>query len=73
MGFFSNMRKPEGKLGNIQLKSMNKEHTPVSLWGLKHLNISPDDVILDIGMWRGHEYQSYGAKCKEGLWSGLQH
>ena len=50
MGFFSNMRKPEGKLGNIQLKSMNKEHTPVSLWGLKHLNISPDDVILDIGM-----------------------
>ena len=49
MGFFSNMRKPEGKLGNIQLKSMNNEHTPVSLWGLKHLNISPDDVILDIG------------------------
>lgn len=49
MGFFSNMRKPEGKLGNMQLKSMNKEHTPVSLWGLKHLNISPDDVVLDIG------------------------
>lgn len=49
MGFFSNMRKPEGKLGNIQLKSMNKEHTPVSLWGLKHLNISSDDVVLDIG------------------------
>ena len=49
MGFFSNMRKPEGKLGNIQLKSMNKEHTPVSLWGLKHLNISQEDVILDIG------------------------
>jgi SAM-dependent methyltransferase len=43
------MRKPEGKLGNIQLKSMNKEHTPVSLWGLKHLNISPKDIILDIG------------------------
>lgn len=49
MGFFSNMRKPEGKLGNIQLKSMNKEHTPVSLWGLKHLNLSPDDIVLDIG------------------------
>ena len=49
MGFFSNMRKPEGKLGNIQLKSMNKERTPVSLWGLKHLNISPDDIVLDIG------------------------
>ncbi|MBQ6443628.1 MAG: class I SAM-dependent methyltransferase [Methanosphaera sp.] len=49
MGFFDNMRKPQGKLGNIQLKSMNKEHTPVSLWGLKHLNIKSDDIILDIG------------------------
>ena len=44
MGFFDNMRKPKGKLGNIQLKSMNKEHTSVSLWGLKHLSIKPDDV-----------------------------
>ena len=49
MGFFDNMRKQQGKLGNIQLKSMNKEPTPVSLWGLKHLNINPDDVILDVG------------------------
>lgn len=49
MGFFDNVRKPQGKLGNIQLKSMNKEHTPVSLWGLKHLNIKSDDVILDVG------------------------
>lgn len=49
MGFFENMGNPQGKLGNIQLKSMNKEHTPVSLWGLKHLDIKPDDIILDIG------------------------
>lgn len=49
MGFFDNMRKPQGKLGNMQLKSMNKEHTPVSLWGLNHLNIKSDDVILDVG------------------------
>ena len=49
MGFFDNMRKPQGKLGNIQLKSMNKEHTPVSLWGLKHLDIKSEDIILDVG------------------------
>ena len=49
MGFFDNMRKPQGKLGNIQLKSMNKEHTPVSLWGLKHLNIKHEDIVLDVG------------------------
>ena len=49
MGIFDNMRKPKGKLGNLQLKSMNKEHTPVALWGLKHLDIKPDDIILDVG------------------------
>lgn len=49
MGIFENMRKPKGKLGKVQLKSMNKEHTPVSLWGLKHLDIKSDDIILDIG------------------------
>lgn len=49
MGFFENMRKPKGKLGQIQLKSMNKEHTPVALWGLKHLDIKSDDIILDVG------------------------
>ena len=65
MGFFSNMRKPEGKLGNIQLKSMNKEHTPVSLWGLKHLNISPDDVILDIGCGGGMNINRMAQSAKK--------
>ena len=46
MGFFDNMRKPQGKLGNFQLKSMNKEHTPLSLWGLTHLSIKPEDSNL---------------------------
>ena len=49
MGIFDNMRKPKGKLGQIQLKSMNKEHTPIALWGLKHLNITDKDIILDVG------------------------
>lgn len=65
MGFFSNMRKPEGKLGNIQLKSMNKEHTPVSLWGLKHLDISPDDVVLDIGCGGGMNINRMAQSAKK--------
>ena len=65
MGIFSNMRKPEGKLGNIQLKSMNKEHTPVSLWGLKHLDISPDDIILDIGCGGGMNVNRMAQSAKK--------
>ncbi|MCR5026971.1 MAG: class I SAM-dependent methyltransferase [Methanobrevibacter sp.] len=64
MGFFDNMRKPKGKLGNIQLKSMNKEHTPVSLWGLKHLNINSEDVILDVGCGGGINIRRMAEKAK---------
>lgn len=65
MGFFDNMRKPKGKLGNIQLKSMNKEHTPVSLWGLKHLDIQSDDIILDIGCGGGININRMAGKAKK--------
>ena len=65
MGFFDNMRKPKGKLGNIQLKSMNKEHTPVSLWGLKHLDIKSDDVILDVGCGGGININRMSEKAKK--------
>lgn len=65
MGFFENMGNPQGKLGNIQLKSMNKEHTPVSLWGLKHLDIKPDDIILDIGCGGGMNVKRMAEKAKK--------
>lgn len=65
MGFFDNMRKPQGKLGNIQLKSMNKEHTPVSLWGLKHLDIKQDDVVLDVGCGGGMNVKRMAEKAKK--------
>lgn len=65
MGFFDNMRKPKGKLGKIQLKSMNKEHTPVSLWGLKHLDINPDDIILDVGCGGGINVKRMAEKAKK--------
>ena len=65
MGFFDNMRKPQGKLGNIQLKSMNKEHTPVSLWGLKHLDINEDDIILDVGCGGGINIKRMAEKAKK--------
>ncbi len=65
MGFFDNMRKPQGKLGNIQLKSMNKEHTPVSLWGLKHLKIKSEDIILDVGCGGGMNINRMAENAKK--------
>lgn len=65
MGFFENMGNPKGKLGKIQLKSMNKEHTPVSLWGLKHIDIKKTDVILDIGCGGGMNVNRMAQKAKK--------
>ncbi len=44
---------------------MNKEHSPVSLWGLKHLNIKSDDVILDIGCGGGININRMAEKAKK--------
>ena len=65
MGIFENMIKPKGKLGNIQLKSMNKEHTPVVLWNLKHLDIKSDDIVLDVGCGGGININRMASKAKK--------
>lgn len=44
-----NARKPEGELGDQLLDRMNKSHESLAQWGVSHLDISKDDVILDIG------------------------
>ena len=44
---------------------MNKEHTPVSLWGLKHLNIKSDDVILDVGCGGGINVKRMAKSAKK--------
>lgn len=65
MGIFDNMRKPKGKLGQIQLKSMNMEHTPVALWVLKHLDIKSTDIILDVGCGGGININRIAKKAKK--------
>lgn len=43
---FNNTRKPEGLLGKIMVKSMNRGHSAVSDWGMEHIrNFSPSAII----------------------------
>ena len=44
-----NARKPEGELGDKLLDRMNESHESLARWGVSHLDIGKDDVILDIG------------------------
>ena len=44
-----NARNPQGKLGNQLIDKMNVNHEGLAKWSLSHLDISKDNVILDIG------------------------
>ena len=44
-----NARKPEGKLGSELIDMMNENHEGLAKWSTSHLDITENDVILDIG------------------------
>ncbi|MDR1218409.1 MAG: class I SAM-dependent methyltransferase [Treponema sp.] len=47
--FLQNARKPQGIDGKLFVAAINSGHSGVSLWGLRHLDVNPEDSILDIG------------------------
>ena len=51
-----NARKPQGDLGDRLLDRMNKSHEGLAQWGVSHLDIAYDDVIIDIGCGGGLDY-----------------
>ena len=42
-------RCPTGRGGRVIAKLMNREHEPLTLWGLSKVNIGSDFLILDVG------------------------
>jgi SAM-dependent methyltransferase len=43
------VRKPSRWLGRSTVKGMNERHSPLTDWGLTHVEIKRQDAILDIG------------------------
>jgi ubiquinone/menaquinone biosynthesis C-methylase UbiE len=46
---FKQFRKPTGWMAKFAALGMNREHEKVWRWGLEHIDIAPDAVILDVG------------------------
>jgi ubiquinone/menaquinone biosynthesis C-methylase UbiE len=46
---FKQFRKPTGWFAGLTALGMNREHEKVWRWGLKHITIAPDAIILDLG------------------------
>ena len=48
-------RKPRGIYGKWIVKKMNIEHSNMAAWGISHITVNPNDIILDIGCGEGKD------------------
>lgn len=68
-----NARKPVGEEGAAILTRMNASHTPLSEWAFEHMDIKPDDIVLDIGCGGGANVRRLIAKCPSGHVTGVDY
>ena len=47
--FFNQASRPEGFLGALMIRGMNRGHAPLAEWGIRQLGEIEPDAILDIG------------------------
>ena len=66
-------RKPAGWLGRLNLWSMNRRHSALTDWSLKHLRFSGRDTILDVGCGGGRTIQKLAAIAGEGKIYGIDY
>lgn len=68
-----NARKPEGELGSKMIERMNESHEKLAQWGVSHLNIEENDVILDIGCGGGINVRRFSQMSYNGKIYGLDY
>ena len=65
--------KPSGRVGRLTLWSMNRRHSKVTEWGLKHVPIRNRDTILDVGCGGGMTIARLAALASEGKIYGIDY
>jgi SAM-dependent methyltransferase len=68
---WSQYRCPTGSLGRTVAADMNRGHWDLTTWGLKHVNIKPDEVILDVGCGGGKTISRLAIRARQGKVYGL--
>ena len=69
--FFQNAGKPEGFLGRMILRGMNKGHAPLSRWARSCLVWQPEWNTLDIGCGGGANLSEILKLCPQGKVHGI--
>ena len=62
-----------GRCGRVVAALMNKGHKALTLWGLTHVNIEPDYVILDVGCGGGKTVSRLALRASHGKVFGIDH
>ncbi|MDO5725660.1 MAG: class I SAM-dependent methyltransferase [Tissierellia bacterium] len=64
--YFKNVIKPQNNFsGKLMVSMMNKGHKKLSLWGMKFLEINPDDIGIDLGCGGGMNIKEQLKKAKK--------
>ena len=66
-------RKPDGFFGKLIAKGMNKGHSEMASWGVSHISINPDDIILDIGCGGGMNVYNFAKQIDGGRVYGVDY
>jgi SAM-dependent methyltransferase len=66
-------QKPRGWVGRVVLWSMNRRHSSLTDWGLRHVSIGTHDTILDVGCGGGRTVSKLAAAAREGKVYGIDY
>ena len=69
----SQCRKPSGWIGKLTLWSMNRRHSALTDWGLKHVRINPPDTVLDVGCGGGRTVGKLATLASNGKVVGVDY
>ena len=64
---------PRGFIGRLVLRNMNSRHSGVTDWGLSHISIKEQDVILDAGCGGGRTVSKLAAMATQGKVYGVDY
>jgi ubiquinone/menaquinone biosynthesis C-methylase UbiE len=71
--FVKQCRKPTGRIGKFVGRTMNFGHAKVRHWGISHISIKPDAIILDIGCGGGKAVQELAMSSPYGKVYGIDY
>jgi cyclopropane fatty-acyl-phospholipid synthase-like methyltransferase len=66
-------RCPTGSEGKAVAASMNRRHSALTAWGLEHVKINPDSIILDVGCGGGKTVSTLAQRAVQGKVFGIDY